>query len=353
MSDALLHTLRNDLREEWERLQTESASDSFFATWTWCSTWWKHFGDGKLAIITERDEAGTLIGLAPMAVTRVHAAPGITLAQLGFIGASAPVEHFDFLVRRGAEEAAIPKLLARARTVPHDVLSLANILPESTSLPFIRGSRLPFEEREDHVAPVLDLPSDMATVLAGLQKKKNERFRYYRRRIDRDFANDWSCTPASTPAEINEAFDALVRLHQQHWTSRGMPGAFADPRMTAFYRDLAHRLGERGWLRIYRLIARGAMVSVDFAFVYRGRFHHFINGTDFETDVDSPGAVLHYCMIERCIAEGVREYDMMWGEHDYKYDWGARRRADLTFTLNATRKARVVGAAREWWKKGR
>jgi CelD/BcsL family acetyltransferase involved in cellulose biosynthesis len=343
MSDVL-----HELRDEWERLQAESASDTFFATWTWCSTWWKHFGsDAKLAVITERDSAGTLTGLAPMALRRVRAG----LTQLEFIGAAAPVEHFDFLVRRGAEEIVLPKLISRLREVPHDVLSLANILPESTSLSFIRGSRLPFDEREDHVAPVLDLPADINALLARLQKKKNERFRYYRRRIDRDFANDWSCTPASTPAEIDEAFDALVRLHQQHWTSRGMPGAFADPRMTAFYRDLAHRLAECGWLRMVRLIARGAIVSVDFAFVYRGRFHHFINGTDFETDVDSPGAVLHYCMIERCIAEGVREYDMMWGEHEYKYDWGARRRADLTFTLDATRKAKVIRAARNWWRR--
>lgn len=337
MSDDL-----HGLRDEWERLQDESASDSFFATWTWCSTWWKHFGAGaKLAIITERDAAGTLVGLAPLALRRVRAG----LMQLEFIGASAPVEHFDFLVRRGSEQDVLPKLLRHIAAVPHDVLSLANILPESTSLEFVRQWNAG-AEREDHVAPVLDLPSDMAAVLARLQKKKSERFRYYRRRIDRDFANDWSCTLASTPAGIDEAFDALVRLHQQHWTSRAMPGAFADARTTAFYRDLAHRLAERGWLRMYRLIARGAFVSVDFAFVYRGRFHHFINGTDFDTNVDSPGAVLHYCMIEQCIAEGVREYDMMWGEHEYKYDWGARRRGDRTFTMEVTAKAKVIGAAR-------
>lgn len=335
----VLHDLREDLREDWERLQAESASDSFFATWTWCHTWWKHFG-GKLAVLTERDAAGTLVGLAPLALRRSRTG----LTQLEFIGATAPVEHFDFLVRPGAEPDVLPKLLSRIREVPHDVLSLPNILPDSTSLPFLRA--LALDEQEDHIAPVLDLPADMSTVLAGLQKKKNERFRYYRRRIDRDFANDWSCTPASTPAEIDEAFDALVRLHQSHWTSRKMPGAFADPRLTAFYRELAHRLAERGWLRMYRLIAHGAIVSVDFAFVYRGRFHHFINGTDFDTEVDSPGAVMHYCMIEQSIAEGVREYDMMWGEHEYKYDWGARRRGDRTFTRDVTAKAKVIRAVK-------
>jgi CelD/BcsL family acetyltransferase involved in cellulose biosynthesis len=302
-------------------------------------------------VITARDDDGTLVGLAPLSLTRVRAAPGVTLAQLGFIGCAAPVEHFDFLVRAGLENEVLPAMLARMRELPHDLLSLANILPESTSLPHLRALR--FDERDGHSAPVLELPENLDAVLARLHKKKNERFRYYRRRIDRDFANDWSCTPATTPAEIDEAFDALVRLHQEHWTIRGEPGAFADPHLTSFYRDLAHRLGERGWLRMYRLIAGGKFVSIDFAFVYRGRFHHFINGTDFESGVDSPGAVLHSCMIERSIAEGVREYDMMWGEHDYKYDWGARKRVDRTFTRAETTRAKLVQEARKWWGKAR
>lgn len=336
MSDVL-----DELRAEWEQLENESASDAFFATWLWCKTWWKHFGaNAQLAVITDRDANGKFRGLAPLSITRTRT----RLQLLGWIGATAPVEHFDFLVRAGEEADVLPRLLARARELPHDVLSLPNILPGSTSLPVLRA--MAFEEIDGHAAPVLELPSAMNAVLGALQKKKNERFRYYRRRIDRDFANDWSCAPASTREEVREAFDALVRLHQQHWTSRGEPGAFADERLTAFYRDLAFALFERGKLRMYRLIARGAIVSVDFAFVHRGRFHHFINGTDFTTDVDSPGAVLHYCMIEQCIAEGVREYDMMWGEHDYKYDWGAQPRVDRTFTRNETVKARAVRVAK-------
>ena len=347
-------TALDSLRAEWERLQDDSATDSFFASWTWCSTWLRHFGshdqsNEQLALIAERDDDGALIGLAPLSITRGRAG----LTHLGFIGAGAPVEHFDFIAKRGFEARVVPAMLAKIRDIPHDVLSLANILPDSPSLPLLRASGIAFEESEGHVAPVLELPRDMSSVLAPLQKKKNERFRYYRRRIDRDFANDWSCTPAMSAAEIDEAFDALVRLHQQLWTSRGEPGAFADEPMTAFYRDLAHRMAERGWLRMYRLIAGGKIVSVDYAFVYRGRFHHFINGTDFTSGVDSPGAVLHYCMIERCIAEGVREYDMMWGEHDYKYDWGAKRRADRTLTFYATRRGRVVRRARAWVHKVR
>jgi CelD/BcsL family acetyltransferase involved in cellulose biosynthesis len=339
-------TVLGTLQEEWEQLESASPAATLFASWLWCKAWWDHFGaDATLHLITARDDDGTLLGIAPLSRVRLRTKARLTIEQLQFIGAAAPVEHFDFLVRRGREGDVLPAMLATLREASYDVLALANILPESPSLPFLRDARL-FDEQDGHRAPVLALPAGIAEVLAGLTKKKNERFRYYRRRIDRDFAGDWSCTTASTAAEIDAAFDALLRLHQQHWTARGEPGAFADARLTAFYRDLAHRLAARGWLRLYSLRAGGKTVSVDYAFVYAGRFHHFINGTDFAGPVDSPGAVLHYCMIERSIAEGVREYDFMWGEHDYKYDWGARARVDRTFIRNVSVKARALSAAR-------
>jgi CelD/BcsL family acetyltransferase involved in cellulose biosynthesis len=334
------------LQQEWEQLESAASAGTFFASWLWCKAWSDHFGgDATLHLLLARDDGGALLGIAPLSRVRLHTKARLSIEQLQFIGASAPVEHFDFLVLAGREREVLPAMLATLRAASYDVLALANILPDSASLPFLREGHLPFDEHDGHLAPVLDLPGSMAEVLARLQKKKNERFRYYRRRIDRDFP-DWSCTTASTPAEVDAAFDTLLRLHQQHWTARGEPGAFADARLTAFYRDLAHRLAARGWLRMYTLQAGAAIVSVNFAFVYAGRFHHFINGTDFDTTVDSPGAVLHYCMIERSIAEGVREYDFMWGEHDYKYDWGGRARVDRTFIRNASLKARALGVAR-------
>jgi CelD/BcsL family acetyltransferase involved in cellulose biosynthesis len=319
------------LQQEWEQLESAASAGTFFASWLWCKAWWDHFGaDATLHLLLARDDEGTLLGLAPLSRVRLHTKARITI---------------DFLVLPGREREVLPPMLATLRHGSYDVLALANILPQSASLPFLREGDLPFDEHDGHLAPVLDLPGSMAEVLARLQKKKNERFRYYRRRIARDFP-DWSCTTASTPAEVDTAFDTLVRLHQHHWTARGEPGAFTDTRLTAFYRDLAQRLAARGRLRMYTLQAGGNVVSVNFAFVYGGRFHHFINGTDFETQVDSPGAVLHYCMIERSIAEGVREYDFMWGEHDYKYDWGGRARVDRTFIRNESMKARALGVAR-------
>lgn len=333
------------LREEWEALQADSAADTVFASWTWCETWLRHFPEEKPWIVTARDGAGRLLGIAPLALRAAKTRP-VPLTYLQFIGSSAPVEHFDFLVRRGREAEVLPPMLAMLQRARFDVLELANILPHSPSLPLLRASGLPFYELEDHVAPVLKLPADIRDVLARMDKKKAERARYYMRRIERDYPGKWAVV---TNEDVDTALDELIRVHQAQWEGRGHEGAFGNERRTAFYRDLAHRLSERGCLRMYRLLVDGRLVSANLAIVYRERFLHFVNGTDYSVPVQSPGVVLHYNMIERSIAEGLREYDFMWGEESYKYEWGAEKRVDLTLTWPRSPRARLLRLARSLW----
>ena len=334
-----------ELREEWEALHAASENDTVFASWTWCDTWLRHFPEEQPFIVLARDDGGTLAGIAPMLLRKARTRGG-PLTYLAFIGASAPVEHFDFIVR---DADVLPPLLEALKRPRFDVLELGNILPHSPSLPVLRASGLPFYEVDGHASPVLHLPPDMDAVYARQEKKKSERARYYLRRIERDYPGRWSCD-AVRCEEVDGALDALIRIHQGQWQERGQPGAFADARLTAFYRELARRLCERGWLRMYRLVVDGKLVSANLAIVYRGRFLHFVNGTDYSVPVQSPGVVLHAKMIERSIGEGVREYDFMWGEEPYKYDWGAELRVDRTLIWARSVRARLFRQARRVWR---
>jgi CelD/BcsL family acetyltransferase involved in cellulose biosynthesis len=336
------------LREEWEALHAASAADTFFASWTFCDAWLRHFPEQQPWIVLARDDDGTLNGIAPMLLSRVRHR-GVTLTYLQFIGAAAPVEHFDFIVQRGREAEVLPSMLEALTRAKFDVMELGNILPHSPSLPVLRESALPFDEIDGHTAPVLMLPESMVAVLARQDKKKSERARYYMRRIERDYPGRWSCEVAGS-GEVDSALDELIAVHQAQWVARGVEGAFGKPRLAAFYRQLAHRLAERGWLRMYRLVVDGKLVAANLAIVYRQRFLHFVNGTDYSVPVQSPGVVLHYNMIERSIAEGVREYDFMWGEEQYKYDWGAERRVDRILRWNRSLRARVLRQARRVWR---
>jgi CelD/BcsL family acetyltransferase involved in cellulose biosynthesis len=334
------------LKPEWEALHEQSAADGLFASWLWADLWTRQFGaDEQLRIVIVRDETGEMAGIAPMSLRTEKMKGVVNVSTLQFIGASAPVEHFDFLIRRGRERDVLQALLGAMTRMHADVIALTNILPDSPSVALLRESALPFREELGHVAPRLVLPDTMEALLQSIPKNRRDRFRFFRRRIDR-YTPDWTLSQLSTREELLEGYEQLVRLHDAHWKSRGEPGTFATPELTAFYRELALKLFERGWMRMHRLMAGGKVVSVEYAFEFRKRFHVFTNGTDFDAGVESAGAVLQYCLIERAIAEGMREYDFMWGDEEYKLKWGAEPRHDLTFVLDLSTTARLIRQAR-------
>jgi CelD/BcsL family acetyltransferase involved in cellulose biosynthesis len=337
------------LKPEWEALHEESAADGLFASWLWAELWTRHFGRNEpLRIVTARDDQGHLLGIAPMSIATRKVARTLAVKTLQFIGASAPVEHFDFVIRRGREGEVLPRLLTTLCSMRVDAIALNNILPDSPTVALLRASG-DLTEEQGHVAPYLVLPESMDTLLASIPKSRRDRFRFFRRRIDR-YSPDWTLTQLATREELLEGFDQLVRLHDVHWKSRGEPGTFGSPELTAFYRELALALFDRGWMRLNRLMAGGKVVSVEYAFEFRKRFHVFTNGTDFDAGVESAGAVLQYLLIERAIAAGMREYDFMWGEEEYKLKWGAEPRHDVTFVQELSTRARVVRQARAVWK---
>lgn len=337
------------LKPEWEALHEESAADGLFASWLWAELWTRHFGrDEPLRVVTVRDGKGHLLGIAPMSIATRRVARALKVKTLQFIGASAPVEHFDFVIRRGREHDVLPRLITTLCSMRVDAIALQNILPGSPTAALLRESG-DFVEEQGHVAPYLVLPDSMEKMLASIPKNRRDRFRFFRRRIDR-YSPDWTLTQLSTREELLEGFEQLVRLHDVHWKSRDEPGTFASAELTAFYRELALALFDRGWMRMYRLVAGGKVVSVEYAFEFRKRFHVFTNGTDFDAGVESAGAVLQYLLIERAIADGIREYDFMWGEEEYKLKWGAEPRHDVTFVRELSTRARVVRQARAAWK---
>lgn len=338
------------LKPEWEALQEESEAQSLFASWCWADIWTRHFGDDEqLRIITARSRSGELLGIAPMSIVTEKIRRVLSVRTIQFIGGAAPVEHFDFIVKRGREAKVIPALLGPLRSMHADAIALHNIIPTSPTIELLRRHRLGFCEEPGHIAPHMALPENMETLLASLSKSKRDYLKKYRRRVDREVP-DFKLEPLTTRGEVLEGFETLVDLHTRLWNSRGEPGAYADPAKTAFYRDMALTLFDRGWLRMYRMSGAGKVLSIEYAFRFRDTLSAFSNGMDFDSPIDSPGVVLTYDILEHAMAEGVREYDFMWGEEAYKFKWGPEPRRDLTFTLELSPRARLVRQARELWR---
>lgn len=72
---------------------------------------------------------------------------------------------------------------------------------------------------------------------------------------------------ASTTEEAIAFLDALAELHQETWTSRGMPGSFASKTFHEYHRRLIRRSFGLGRIQLVRLHAGNATVGYHYNFV--------------------------------------------------------------------------------------
>lgn len=241
-----------------------------------------------------------------------------------------PAVRHDGVVRMLGEGVTdyLDGVFAESNGAPRPALvrtALATLAREGADLTCLRQEaalRAPFDAtREEHmeVAPALDLGDDLEH---SLPRKLFDRVGYYRRRLAREGG---VCAIASA-SELDEAIDALFRLHAARWHARGEEGVLADGRVQSFHRDVAKRLHARGVARLHVLRMEERIVSALYAFVDRGRAYYYIGGFDPSYAKLSPGVLLVAAAMEDAIASGARVFDFLRGGEPYKYAWGATDR---------------------------
>lgn len=335
------------LETEWQALQDNSATDGIYMTWEWVKTWWQFFGhQGELWLLEAREEGGRLVGLGPLMLVKYSPLRGLSWRQLQFISTSSPCEHLDFIIERGAEDRVIKLFLDRLQHERSrwDMLNLDKMLPVSANLPVLKAGGIPWQERPSLIAPVIYLPQDWETFYSSLSKKKRKNLRRYQRALEESYHDQWVWKVLDDPAELDGAFDKMIALHQAKWVEKGQPGAFADPQTVAFYRAIAQRFLKKGWLVLSRLWLGSDLVVISLAYLYRQRFYDFVYGVDYRGDINeiSPGHLSTEMSIRYALEHGVKEYDFLWGDEEYKFHWNAEPRADLTLSWAASPRARLA-----------
>lgn len=144
--------------------------------------------------------------------------------------------------------------------------------------------------------------------------------------------------------DLHHAMDIyaeLVTLHQRSWTTRGQPGAFADPWFDGFHRRLITNRIAHGEILLTRLRAAGATLGCLYGLVAAGRVLFYQSGLATPTDGHiKPGYLSHARTIEHCAARGLEIYDLLGGDARYKQNlatdcarlvWGRVQRSRLRF----------------------
>ncbi|MBI3913298.1 MAG: GNAT family N-acetyltransferase [Chloroflexi bacterium] len=302
---------------DWNALLAQSASDSLFSTWEWQTTWWEHLGQGELRLISFRDDAGALLGIAPLFWHD---------SQLALVGCVDVSDYLDLIVARGHEPevyAALLDVLASADFAAAQRAHFCNLPAASPLLaqfePIARARGWRVNARQEDVAPFIELPASWDAYLESLDKKQRHEMRRKLRRVA-EVEHRWFTLPRDAAAA--PAVRDFIELHKR---SRPDKNVFMDERMQNFFSAMAELMHARGWLELSFLQIQNQPAAAIFSFVYNNVMLVYNSGYDPQNfGAWSPGVVLFAFSIQDAIAARRRVYDLLQGNEAYKYRLGAR-----------------------------
>jgi len=304
-------------------------SGSLYVTHDWLRIWWRHYGRGRRLRIFQFRQAGRLVGLAPMFVETVRIGPvAIRLAKR--VGADFALTMFALPLDPRFADLAYARIIAAlieddrcaaiwfgfapgddatAAALPHAcaMSNVAALLGERAHVPHMRFM----------------LPSAFDAYLAGLDKRQRQTYTRSRKLLEKD--HDVRTVVVRDPVAAADAFARFRALHDAQWRAEGKLGHFGDwPGAAAFNADLVDAMARLGRLRIVDLVADGAVISSQYAFVFDDRCYWRLPARVIGSEWSrySLGRLGLIQLIESVIGEGVTGIEAGMGHYGYKQQLG-------------------------------
>ena len=313
----------------YELIQDVGSDNSIYLTHEWLSTWWRHFGEGKKLNILLIEKQGQVIGIVPLMRTeyrigllRVRALETIGSEYCNYVG----------LVRSGNGEEAITTLIAylEDELVKNRLVLLLALVPEDSKvLALLRSGshllseNLAVQERVTTLAPYVALPATWDEYYHSLRRKLRQKLRRAFQSLQEAHSVQFQeCNEDNLKYMLSEFFD----LHRRRWGSVNTGRWFSDPRMRAFYEDIATQFIKKGWLHFSSLNIDGRMANAQYGYVYNHKFYAVTTARDTRYAEYSIGHLHDKFLIEEMIGRQLKEFDYSRGDEPYKFYWAKSAR---------------------------
>jgi CelD/BcsL family acetyltransferase involved in cellulose biosynthesis len=208
-----------------------------------------------------------------------------------------------------------------------DSLPVAHLyrLREQSLLVAACGSRPHWNVGATLKSPYVDLEGGIAAVHSALSKEFARTLRRRRRRLGEMGSVTFVDQPA--PQEIGSVLDAGFRLEASGWKGQQGVAVLNRPTHERWYRSLAERAQDRGWLRLSSLYLDNRLLAFRYDLEYAGSRHGLISTYDESPDVAlSTGNLLLESVLEQSAERGLNTYEFGYGQHPWKYDWTSNER---------------------------
>ena len=313
---------RDFQRRGWRELVEADPAGTFFHTPEYLKLYWEEFGDRPehLLLAFAEDDDGAQVGA--VAFERID-------ATLRFLGGT---EVTDYMGPVGLPErqGAVAKelwasLAAREDWRDADLRGLADDAPWLGLLADAAaglGLEVDVTDDQNGVAPFLALPETWDAYLEGLPAKLRHEIKRKAKKLEAESGPFRIVTAADDTRE--SLLDRFVELHRM---SEGPKGVFMQPGMEIFFRRLGEAFGPPGIFRLTFIDVGGRLAAGTIGFAFGGTFSLYNSAFDRTWGALAPGMVLVGEDIRLAIEEGCRAVDLLKGDYQYKYRFGAVPRA--------------------------
>jgi CelD/BcsL family acetyltransferase involved in cellulose biosynthesis len=320
----------DQLERDWNALLQRSDA-TVFQTFEWLRTWWRHFGEARrgalLHLLAVRDDR-ELVALAPLWIETSRVMGLLRLRRLLYVGRG-DSDYLGVLAARGRERESAEAIAASLARDAHrfDVAVLEDTSDRSRTGPLLDEALRARGWSASRVAaepcPETALLRSWEDTVAAFRIDHRREIRRRLRNIEREHRVELEVVAAGE--DVDPAIREFLAMHQARWEADGYWGAFADPRVVEFHRDVAVRLSARGWLFLAFLRVDGRRRAGNYGFSFRDALATFQGAVLHDPELRrlSPGRVLHARSMEWAIARGRTRYDFLRGAEPYKYDFDA------------------------------
>lgn len=317
-----------ELERSWLQLETKSDT-SIFQSWIWQRSWLSILPDHLTPKLIRVENNSSVVGMGLILESRLRKRLGFTtkalhLSETGNSEFDAiTIEHNGFLIESGQEEPAINAICMYLSDSPSywDEFYISGVSNNTTLLQkSARQNGLLIHStavQTYYYVPLDNLENGHDSYLAALSSNT----RYQIRRSTRAYEAGGSLcvTAAENVSTALNYLDKLKQLHQAYWTEKGQPGAFSNDNFNKFHDALIRTGFDSGHIQmlrisvgdedlgyLYNLHKDGVVSSYQSGFVYG-------KGSKFK-----PGMVSHSMAIAYNIEQGMRTYDYLMGDSQYK-----------------------------------
>ncbi|MDQ3933774.1 MAG: GNAT family N-acetyltransferase, partial [Actinomycetota bacterium] len=298
------------IRADWDALADRTGASPFLRP-GWIEPWQDAFGSGEPAYLVTRRE-GSLAGVLPLQRRR-----GTLVSAANW---HTPLYGPVVEDRAAAGELARGLLAHAGRRA-----DLWFLDPEAPGYPQVVTAAgeagYGLIARTIAHSPYVPVEGSFDDYMGGLDRKIRKEIGRRWRRIRE--AGQVEAAFEDGSARLDELLADGFRLEGSGWKEEQGSAISSNPEHQRFYTRVARWAAERGWLRLAFLRLDGTPIAFDFGIEADGVFYVPKGGFDVEHRKLGPGQLLTHASIERAFELGLRSYELLGQQDEYKRQWTA------------------------------